>query len=412
MRVLVYAHQLEIGGTQTNAIELAAALRDLHGCEVALFATPGPMLSLVNSMGLRYLPAPAPGFYPSPARIQALRAAARELRPDVIHVWDWWQCLDAYYGVHLPMGLPLVVTDMNMTLTRVLPKRLPTTFGVPCLVEQAKATGRSCVDLLLPPVDTNANAPDEKLGREFRALHGIGQEELLLVTVSRLSYNMKSESIARTIEAVRQLGTRHPIRFVLAGEGQARAAIEKLAGDVNAELGRPAVVLTGPLMDPRSAYAAADVVIGMGGSGLRGMAFAKPVIVVGEGAFSNVLGPATAQWFLRNGIYGQRSDTAQSRPLAGLIKELVSSPELRSYLGGFARNFVVTNFSLEVLAERLIAFMKRAVAAGGPGAATWLDGIRTAAVYARERRFLTAIRMEPPGQNAPPSAVDALRSKV
>ena len=48
MKILVFAHQLEIGGTQTNAVELSAALRDLHGHEVSLFATPGPAVKLVQ----------------------------------------------------------------------------------------------------------------------------------------------------------------------------------------------------------------------------------------------------------------------------------------------------------------------------------------------------------------------------
>ena len=129
MKILVYAHRLELGGTQVNAIELAAALRDLHGHDVTLFATPGPMVNLVEEKGLRFLPAPEAWLHPSPVRMRALRGVVRSERPDLIHVWDWWQCLDAFYSVHLPMRIPMVVTDMMMDLTRILPKRLPTTFG-------------------------------------------------------------------------------------------------------------------------------------------------------------------------------------------------------------------------------------------------------------------------------------------
>ena len=39
--------------------------------------------------------------------------------------------------------------------------------------------------------------------------------------------------------------------------------------------------LAGEMLDPRPAYAAADVVLGMGGSALRGMAFGKPLVVQG-----------------------------------------------------------------------------------------------------------------------------------
>jgi len=41
MKILFFAHDLVVCGTTVNAIELAVALRDLHGHEVVVFATPG-----------------------------------------------------------------------------------------------------------------------------------------------------------------------------------------------------------------------------------------------------------------------------------------------------------------------------------------------------------------------------------
>ena len=125
MKILVYAHQLEIGGTQVNAIELTSSLRDLHKHEVVLFATPGPMIKYAEEKRIKIIEAPSPKMHPSPARMRALRDAIKKEKPDIIHVWDWWQCIDAYYAVHLPMRIPIVVTDMNMCLSRLLPKRIP-----------------------------------------------------------------------------------------------------------------------------------------------------------------------------------------------------------------------------------------------------------------------------------------------
>ncbi len=119
MKIIIFAHRLEVGGTQTNAIELAAALRDLHGFQVTLFATPGPMVHLVEKKRLRFVPAPEARLHPSRARIQALAELVDREKPDVVQVWDWWQLLDAFYPVHLRNGVPLVVTDMMMELTRI-----------------------------------------------------------------------------------------------------------------------------------------------------------------------------------------------------------------------------------------------------------------------------------------------------
>lgn len=392
MKILVFAHRLEVGGTQVNAIELAAALRDLHGHEVVLFATPGPMAALAKKKGLRLIPAPDAYIHPSPARMAALRDVVRRERPDVLHVWDWWQCLDAYYSVYLPMRVPMVVSDMMMELTRILPKWLPTTFGVPELVDKARAQGRSNAQLILPPVDVHHNAPGVVDSQSFCAAHGLSERCIKIVSVSRLSEWMKSESLVRSIEAVRSVGKDLPLQLAIVGDGGARARLETLATRCNAELGRAAVVFTGALLDPRPAYAAADIVIGMGGSALRGMAFAKPVIVVGEEGFAAPFSPQTSDEFYYRGLYGRGDGAADAIRLAGIIRELASQPDQLPVLGEYARHYAVRHYSLETVAGQLSEICARAVAelpAFGVAAA---DGLRSAAVYLRERRFLSPSR--------------------
>jgi L-malate glycosyltransferase len=394
MKVLVFVHQLDIGGTLVNAIELAAALRDVHGYEVVLFATPGPMIRLVQEKGLRFLPAPVAPFFPSPARMSSLRDAVRRERPDLIHVWELWPCIDAYYALHLPMRTPMVVTDMQMTLTRLLPKAMPTTFGTPELVNQARAKGHRRVELLLPPVDIHLNASGTVDPAPFREQYDIKDGDITLVTVSRLTEWMKGESLIRTIEAVRTLGHDLPLRFVIVGDGTARAKLERLADETNADLGRPAVVLTGAIFDPRPAYTAADIIVGMGGSALRGMAFGKPVVIVGEHGFSAPLTPETAESFYYNGIYGRGDGDPYNSRLVEDIRRLAEHPDQFPALGEFSRQFVVRHFSLEEVSTRLKVFCRAAVAEVPRFHVAVAEGLRTAAVYLRERKFL--LRSSPP----------------
>src|SRR5262249_35198654 len=96
-----------------------------------MFATPGPMVRLAEQKLLPYTPSPYASANPPPSLIRALCNAVKRERPDLLHVWDWWQCLDAYYAVYISMRVPMLVSDMMMSLTRVLPKTLPTTFGTP-----------------------------------------------------------------------------------------------------------------------------------------------------------------------------------------------------------------------------------------------------------------------------------------
>jgi glycosyltransferase involved in cell wall biosynthesis len=359
---------------------------------VVLYATPGPNVKLVEEKGLRFLPAPDARFHPSLRRMRALREAVRREGPDLIHVWDWWQCLEAYYAVHLPMRIPMVVTGMMMDVTRLLPKALPTTFGTPELVDLAKATGRRRVELLLPPVDVHLNAPNAVDPQPFRQQYGIEDSDITVVTVSRFEWFLKGESLVRTIDAIRSLGRDLPLRFVIVGDGMMRAKLERLAGATNADLGRPAVVLTGMLPDPRLAYAAADIVVGMGGSALRGMAFGKPVIIVGEKGFSVPLTPETAEFVYYKGMYGQGDGSPSNVRLEADIRGLVEHPGQLPVLGEFSRQFVLRHFSLEEVSAHLAEICRGAAAEVPQLYVTAVDALRTAAVYLRERRFLTPSR--------------------
>jgi len=52
MKILVFTHHLEIGGSQVNAIDLANRdPRHLRPTKIVVFATPGPAAALVADRG-------------------------------------------------------------------------------------------------------------------------------------------------------------------------------------------------------------------------------------------------------------------------------------------------------------------------------------------------------------------------
>lgn len=393
MKIVVFAYDLVFAGVTVNAIEMAATLRDAHAHEVVLFAAPGPMLDLVREKGLRFSPAPpAPTYlHPSPGRMLALRDLVRRERPDLLYVWSWVQCLDSYYVEHLVMGVPILVTDMTMDVQKILPKWLPTTFGTPQLRDLARAKGYRRAEVLLPPIDVHLNAPEAVDPRPFRQQTALRDDELVLVTVSRLDTSMKAEGIHRTIDAVSALAASAPVRFVLVGDGDARADIAHHAALANDAAGREIVTLTGPLLDPRPAYAAADVVIGMGSSALRGMAFAKPVLIVGERGFSALFDEQTADTFHYVGMYGVGDGDGDNHRLIANLHALVERPDRLEGLGAFSRRFVLSHFALEAVVARLDELCLSTAKRRRHLRIAAADGLRSVGVIVKERRFL------PPG---------------
>ena len=202
MKVLVVAHRMDIGGTQTNAIELASHVQKHHGVEVVIAAAPGPAAAWATDRGVDLRLLPDSDRHPSMTRVRALTDIAEDVRPDLVHVWDWPQCFDAYPGLHLRMRLPVLCTCMGMVVPRFIPRHLVTTFGTRELAASARHTRRGTVHLLEPPVDVEANRPGVVDGKELRAEWGIAPDELLISMVSRLESWLKLESLTRTIAAV------------------------------------------------------------------------------------------------------------------------------------------------------------------------------------------------------------------
>lgn len=378
MKVLVYAHRLEIGGTQTNAIELAARLRDSHGHSIVFHATPGPACELAEARSLDVVPAPDTDRHPSPARFRALERLVKAERPDLVHVWDWPQCFDSYASTQLLRQVPTLCTVMGMVVPSFIPRHLDTTFGTELLRDEARRKRIGRADLLEPPVDVEFNAPGRVDPHAVLATWGVRPEGTVLAIVSRLVDWMKLEGVVEAIRAVDQLEPTRKLTLLIVGDGPARPDVEKLAHSVNTRHGREVIVVPGPLADPRPAYAAADIMLGMGGSALRSMAFAKPLLVLGERGFSAVLDESTLPLFLHQGFYGvgDGSPPALLDQLGGLL----GRPADWSALGQLGRQVVERRFSLDAAAARLNSYYAATSTRQGQPVRAIGEAVRTAAM--------------------------------
>jgi glycosyltransferase involved in cell wall biosynthesis len=345
VRILVAPHDLGIGGCQINAIDLAAAVA-AAGHEVIVYGKPGPLVERIEARGLEFVAARRLRYRPAPSRIAQLARLARRREIDLIHAYEWPPCLDAYYGAHLLGGVPLLCTVLSMSPSPYVPPSVPLVMGTVALGERAAWDHRAPVWALEPPVDTTTDSPAIDGGPLRRDL-GIDADHPLLVTVSRLSLELKLDALVDAVDAVGELGAEIPLTLLVVGDGPAAASLRERAACVNERLGREAIRFAGALADPRPAYAAADLVLGMGGSSLRAMAIGKPVIVQGEAGFSRVFEPEGRHYFLRHGFWGVGDGGPNAVRLAGQIRALLEDPQRRADLGAFSRRTVARRFSLE-----------------------------------------------------------------
>ena len=364
MKVLVHPHDMELGGSQLNAIELAGAVRS-QGHEVAVFGRPGALEERVEELDLEFIVCPESRVRPSPAIVSAIRGLIRERGFDIVHGYEWPPALHARLATRGTRSAT-VCTIMSMAVAPFIPRDLPILVGTEQIAERERAFGRTRVRLCEPPVDLSVNDPDGAHDRAgFRRWSGADPDSPLVVVVGRLSSQLKLEGLLVAARTFPSLGG--SAQLVIVGEGEGRDELERAASSANRTAGRAAVLLPGSLSDPRPAYAAAEVVLGMGGSVLRGMAFGKPVVVQGERGFWSPLTPETLSTFLWQGWYGIGSG-AESGPenFVAALGPLLADAAVRRSRGLYGLEVVRGRFSLEAAARTTIETYRDALDDASP----------------------------------------------
>lgn len=382
MRVLVYPHTMVIGGSQLNAVEIAAAIRD-RGHEVLVVSEPGPLVETVRQFGLLHVPLdPRAKSRPSPHTVAQLIRLSKEHGIDVVHGYEWPPAVEAFAGPWLRLGLPVVFTINSDYVAPFLPRTVPLVVCTDDGRIRAEKAGHGPVTVIETPVDVRANAPDYDPGT-FRSGLGFPAAVPLVAMICRLATELKLEGLLAACDAVAELAVSGvPVQLAIVGDGPARPLVEKAAAAANARAGHRIVALAGQLDDPRSAYAAADVVLGMGGSALRGLAFGKPLVVQGEHGFWELLTPESAPRFCGRAWYGLGAQAdgraAGARRLAGILQGLLDNPAARVSLGRFGRSLIVERFSLECAAVIQEGVYLAAIEAPRPSAVDLTgDAVRT-----------------------------------
>jgi glycosyltransferase involved in cell wall biosynthesis len=359
VKILVYPHDMAMGGSQLNAVEIGAAVQRL-GHEVVVFGRPGALQSRIDELGLEFVISPPVHRRPTPAVVAALRKLIRHRNLDVVHAYEWPPALESRLAV-ARTSATCVATVMSMAVAPFIPRQIPLIVGTAQIADAERKFGRLDVTLIEPPVDIEHNSPSAANDlAPLRAELGLAADDLVVVCVSRLANELKLEGLLTAIDVVPGLDPK--ARLLVVGDGPARADVAMAAARANARAGREAVVLAGELLDPRPAYALADVALGMGGSALRAMAFAKPVVVQGERGFWELLTPQSLEQFLWAGWYGVGADPADGATrLAALLGPLLANRARREELGRFSLEVTSDRFTLARAGQLQVEAYARAV---------------------------------------------------
>ena len=392
-RVLVLLNQLSLGGTQLNALDFAGAVRR-YGYDSILVAEQDPrspdqpMVQLAADRGFPITVLPVVSS--TARRAVLLDRLARSHGCQLVHTYGWWSAPASFWGPAKFGRMPLVMTAYEMSVQATIFPSIPLVVGTQYQVEDL-ASRPGPVHYISPPVDLALDNQRAVDSASFVDQLGLNPGHLRVVIVSRLAEEMKACGIEVAIRALEAL-SRPDVDLVIVGTGDAETRLRMLATEVNVRLGRRAVVLPCAMSDPRPAYACADIVLGMGGSAARAMAFAKPLIALGEQGWSSMFTPRSTAAIFRNSFW---SDDRPASPIELLVEQLqvlLDDGRHRRDLGAFGRTFAETNFGLGEMAAKLAAVYDSALSERRLG--PW---IKDAVGYADGPRMRSFVRRRLPG---------------
>jgi len=310
MRVLVLPKNLDLGGTQKNAVDVSLELARM-GHVIELATEYGPLGDRVRGSGipLHLLP-PATSRW---RRLAAIHRSIRAAKPDVVHAYEVRGILEASIAGRFAGGVPLLGSILSTRVPWFIPERLPLTVGMPALAGFTRLwrPGRTS---LIEPAITIA----EPTTTDLPGLDRVDDTSNLVVLVSRLVEPFKREGILRTISALHELA---PLgyRLLIVGDGPARSVYERAAAATNRALKADVVVFAGAMEDPTPAYAAAKVVVGNGMSVIRAAMASIPSVVVGREGYSEVVDLKSLPDLFEHGFYGVGEGPRGTDPLPGQI---------------------------------------------------------------------------------------------
>ncbi|MFW5469144.1 glycosyltransferase [Knoellia sp. CPCC 206435] len=348
--VLVCLNSLELGGTQINALDLADKART-HGFHPYLVGWAGPRMGLLGLARERNVSVEVlPRAETSVGRARALAAVAARVRPHLVHVYGGVDARAGFWGPARWGRVPLILTVYEMHLPRHFYRHPGLVVGTGYLADDARSRPGP-TRLISPPVDMDRDRPGAVDPIELPHL-GVSSSSIHLVMVTRVDEAMKARHIEAAILSVRHLPPE--VVLIIVGTGDAFERLRRLAAMINSDLGRRAVHLVGEMADPRSAYAVADIVIGMGSSAARGLSFGKPLLVIGEYGAPELFSPETSASIFYRSFWNEDRPGSGTASVHELLMPLVDDPAFRHRLGAYGRAFAEESFGLDRMSERLV----------------------------------------------------------
>lgn len=179
----------------------------------------------------------------------------------------------------------------------------------------------------------------------IRRTWSVGEEEILLVAVGRLTRQKNFHSLVEALALVPEAAG--PWKCVIAGEGELRGG---LVADIKARGLDEKIILAGHVAEVGLLLAAADIFClsslyeGLPLVLLEAMAAGLPVCAYGIDGVTDVV---------KDGVHAKLAHPQDTADLAGAIQFFLTQPKSRQDMGAACRNRVQANYNFERVVDQL-----------------------------------------------------------
>ena len=301
MKIFMATMGLDIGGAETHIVELSKELK-ARGHEVVIASNGGVYVPEVTAAGIRHYSVPMNRrSVKNMMRSRALlKDILRKEKPDIVHAHariPAFLCgtlqgslrfpfVTSCHGVFEVSGVLKLLSnwgERTLAVSEDIRNYLVREYGVPA----------EHITLTINGIDTNKFSPDvsgEAVRKEFDLGDGV-----VIGHVSRLD-QAACHTARQLIELAPKLDGAYPgIHILITGGGDSFEQLKERAEQVNQDLGRTCVVLTGPRTDVNAIAAACQVFVGVSRSALEAMAEEKPVVLSGAQGHTGLFCPELLQ---------------------------------------------------------------------------------------------------------------------
>ena len=358
MKILMATMGLDIGGAETHIVELSKHLKKL-GHDLLIVSNGGVYVEEISRAGIRHYQAPL--NQRSIGAMRTSRAVLRDIikkeKPDIVHAHAripgflcgtlqkelGFSFVTTCHGVYQVNGVLKLLSDWG-------DRTLAVSEDVRDYLEQEYNIPREHIALTINGIDTDKFSPDtpsERIREEF----GLGGE-MVIGHVSRLD-QASSLAARQLIEIAPRLNEVVPgVRVLIVGGGDVYEELYARAEQINRELGRECLILTGPRTDVNELVAACHIFVGVSRAALEAMSTEKPVILSGAQGHTGLFIPDLLNKAMDTNFCCRTDDQATEEVL---LQDLITVAHLseneKKELGAYGRQVIFDHYSVHRMAQ-------------------------------------------------------------